>query len=101
MRVLKILLVDDEPIARQVLAEELAEIDGAEVVGEAADGEAALKCIEERNPDLVFLDIQMPSADGFEVVRQIRGPLPGIVFVTAYGEHALRAFDVGALDYLL
>ena len=98
---LRTLIVDDEPLARRVLREELAEIEGVAVVGEAENGEQALERIGELAPDLVLLDIQMPVADGFEVVRRLRGPLPAIIFVTAFSEHALRAFEVGAADYLL
>ena len=98
---LRTLIVDDEPIARAVLAEELADFDDVDVVGEAGNGEAAMRQIDKLAPDLVLLDIQMPAKDGFELVRGIEGPLPAIVFVTAYSEHALRAFDVGAVDYLL
>ena len=72
-----------------------------EVIGEAEDGDTALRSIEELRPDLILLDIQLPSKDGFEVARSIRGRLPSIIFVTAYSEHALKAFDVGAVDYLL
>jgi DNA-binding LytR/AlgR family response regulator len=98
---LRTLIVDDEPVARSVLAEELAELDSVTVVGEAENGEAALRQIESLHPDLVLLDIQMPVMDGFEVIRRLRGPLPSVVFVTAYSEHALRAFEIGAVDYLL
>jgi DNA-binding LytR/AlgR family response regulator len=98
---LRTLIVDDEPLARQVLREELADIEGVSVVGEAENGEQALGRISELSPDLVLLDIQMPLADGFEVVRRLRGPLPAIIFVTAFSEHAIRAFEVGAADYLL
>jgi DNA-binding LytR/AlgR family response regulator len=98
---LRTLIVDDEPVARSVLAEELAEMDAVAVVGEAENGEAALRQIEALRPDLVLLDIQMPVMDGFEVIRRLRGPLPAVVFVTAYSEHALRAFEIGAIDYLL
>lgn len=98
---LRTLIVDDEPVARSVLAEELAEMEAVSVVGEAENGEAALRQIEGLRPDLVLLDIQMPVMDGFEVIRRLRGPLPAIVFVTAYSEHALRAFEIGAVDYLL
>lgn len=98
---LRTLIVDDEPMARNVLAEELAEAEGIELVGDAENGEAAVRKIEELTPDLVLLDIQMPVRDGFEVVRGIKGALPAIIFVTAYSEHALRAFEVGAVDYLL
>lgn len=101
MRTLRTLLVDDEPVARRILAEELDEIGSVEVVGEAGNGDAAVRCIEQLSPDLVLLDIQMPITDGFQVVRKLNGPLPAIIFVTAYSEHALRAFEVGAVDYLL
>lgn len=98
---LRTLIVDDEPLARQVLLEELADLESVRVVGEAENGEQALARIQELAPDLVLLDIQMPVLDGFEVVRRMRGPLPAIIFVTAFSEHALRAFEVGAADYLL
>jgi DNA-binding LytR/AlgR family response regulator len=84
-----------------VLAEEIAEMEAVSLVGEAENGEDALRKIETLGPDLVLLDIQMPVLDGFEVVRRLRGPLPAIVFVTAFSEHALRAFEIGAVDYLL
>ncbi len=98
---LRTLVVDDEQAARDVLRRDLAEIDGIEIVGEAQNGEAARRQIKALNPDLVLLDIQMPVSDGFEVVRGIRGRLPAIIFVTAYSEHAIKAFEVGAVDYLL
>ena len=98
---LRTLIVDDEPLARQLLREELAVLRPVSVVGEAENGEQAVERIETLAPDLVLLDIQMPVVDGFEVVRRLRGPLPSIVFVTAFSEHALRAFEVGAADYLL
>ena len=85
----------------RVLAEELAEAEDVELVGEAENGEVAVLQIEKLAPDLVLLDVQMPVKDGFEVVRSIEGALPAIIFVTAYSEHALRAFEVGAVDYLL
>ncbi|HTR34755.1 MAG TPA: LytTR family DNA-binding domain-containing protein [Bryobacteraceae bacterium] len=100
---LRILIVDDEPIARNVLREELEAIAGAEVVGEAENGPDALAKIAECLPDLVLLDLQMPGMSGLEVVRSLRGGahLPVIVIVTAYDEYALEAFDAGAIDYLL
>ena len=100
-KLLRTLIVDDEPVARSVLAEELLDSDGVEIVGEADNGARAVQQIDELAPDLVFLDIQMPVMDGFEVLRHIRGPLPAVVFVTAFSEHALRAFEIGAVDYLL
>ena len=98
---LRTLIVDDEPLARRVLREELGEIPDVLIVGEAGNGQDALELIPKLDPDLVLLDVQMPVLDGFEVVRRLRGPLPAIVFVTAFSEHALRAFEVGAADYLL
>ena len=100
-KALRTIIVDDEPMARRVLAEELAEVEDIELVGEVENGEVAVRQIEELGPDLVLLDIQMPVKDGFEVVRSIEGALPAIIFVTAYSEHALQAFGVGAVDYLL
>jgi two-component system LytT family response regulator len=100
---LKTLIVDDEPFARRVLREELESIGGIDVVGEADNGAAALEAIAGRHPDLVLLDLQMPEMGGFEVIRKIRhGPhMPVIVIVTAYDKYALKAFDAGAIDYLL
>ena len=100
---LRTLIVDDEPIARKILREELEFIAGVEVVGEAESGLAALEKISSLQPDLVLLDLQMPEMDGLEVVRNIRGGshLPSIVIVTAYDKYALGAFEAGAIDYLL
>ncbi len=100
---LKTLIVDDEPIARRVLREELELIPGVEVIGEAADGVAALEKIGSEQPDLVLLDLQMPAMGGLDVVRQLKHGkhLPVIVIVTAYDQHALQAFEAGAIDYLL
>jgi two-component system, LytTR family, response regulator len=100
---LKTLIVDDEPIARKVLREELELIDDVEVIGEASDGVAALEKISREHPDLVLLDLQMPAMGGLEVVRQLKHGkrLPAIVVVTAHDEHALQAFEAGAIDYLL
>jgi DNA-binding LytR/AlgR family response regulator len=100
---LKTLIVDDEPIARKVLREELELLDGVQVIGEASDGAAALEKIGRQHPDLVLLDLQMPAMGGLEVVRQLKHGkrLPVIVVVTAHDEHALEAFEAGAIDYLL
>jgi two-component system LytT family response regulator len=100
-KTLRTLVVDDEPVARRVLLEDLAEIEDVSVIGEADNGKRALQQIEKLRPDLVLLDIQMPIMDGFQVLRQLQGPLPSIIFVTAYSQHALNAFEVGAVDYLL
>src|SRR5260370_17012159 len=101
-RVMKALIVDDEPIARRVLREELELFPEVLVVGEAGDGKEALQKIAKLTPDLVFLDLQMPVMSGFEVVRNLSGPpLPIIVIVTAFDQHAIEAFEAGAIDYLL
>lgn len=94
------IVVDDEAPARQRLRKLLANFAEIEVVAEAADGEQAVEMIERLRPDLVFLDIQMPELDGFQVVQQLEWQ-PLVIFVTAYDEYALRAFDTLALDYLL
>lgn len=102
MSSIRTLIVDDEPIARQVLREELGGFDDVTVAGEAADGEAALAEIARLKPDLVLLDLQMPGLGGFEVIRRLPPQsLPVVIIVTAFDEHAIRAFDAGALDYLL
>jgi DNA-binding LytR/AlgR family response regulator len=102
-RVMKTLIVDDEPIARQVLREELASFPEVAIVGEAENGKQALERIRDLHPDLVFLDLQMPVMGGFEVVRRLGSGerMPIVVIVTAYDEHAIEAFDAGAIDYLL
>jgi two-component system LytT family response regulator len=99
---MKALIVDDEPIARRVLREELELFPEVLVVGEAGDGKEALQKIAKLTPDVVFLDLQMPVMSGFEVVRNLREPpLPVIVIVTAFDQHAIEAFEAGAIDYLL
>jgi DNA-binding LytR/AlgR family response regulator len=100
--ILRVLIVDDEPIAREVLRDELAGYADVEVVGEAENGPEAVERIGELRPDLVLLDLQMPGFGGFEVIHRLpRGALPFVVIVTAYDQHAVRAFEAGALDYLL
>ncbi len=100
---LKTLIVDDEPIARKVLREELESMADIEIVGEADTGSAALEKIAKHHPDLVLLDLQMPVMGGLEVVRSLKHGknLPVIVIVTAYDKFALEAFEAGAVDYLL
>jgi two-component system LytT family response regulator len=98
----RILIVDDEAVARRRVRRLLAADSDIAVVGECADGASALKAIARDRPDIVFLDVQMPELDGFEVVRSVPpADLPGIVFVTAFDRYALQAFDVHAIDYLL
>lgn len=97
---MRVLIVDDEHLARMLLREYLAAHADVEIVGECANGFEAVKAIAEHAPDLVFLDIQMPKLDGFEVV-ELAGSGPHYIFATAYDQFALRAFDVHALDYLL
>jgi len=97
---MRVIIVDDEHLARAVLREYLADDPGIEIVAECANGFEAVKAIGELRPDLVFLDIQMPKLDGFEVV-ELAGTRTQYVFVTAYDQFALRAFEVRAIDYLL
>jgi two-component system LytT family response regulator len=98
---LRVLIVDDEEIARQRLRRLLAREDDVEIVGEASDGVHAVDSIRSLAPDLVFLDVQMPEVDGFAVLERLRPHLaPAVVFVTAHDDYALRAFDVHAVDYL-
>src|SRR5207253_10693832 len=93
-------IVDDEDLARQIVREMLAPHPEVEIVAECANGFEAVRMASELKPDLMFLDIQMPKLDGFEVLELI-GPDVAVIFVTAYDEHALRAFEVHAVDYLL
>lgn len=100
-RALRVLVADDEPLGRQRLLDLLAREPGL-VVEEAPDGLAAVAAIRREKPDLVFLDVQMPGLTGIEVVREIgAGEMPPTIFVTAYDQYALHAFDVAALDYLV
>ena len=97
---MKILIVDDEAPARRRLRSQLRQLGHDTIVGEAKDGRLAQAAIEELRPDVVFLDIQLPHLDGLEVAAS-SGTVPAVVFVTAYDEFALRAFEIGAVDYLL
>ena len=99
---IRALIVDDEPTARRGVKLMLAQESDVEVVGEAGDGTAAIKAIRKLRPDLVFLDVQMPEKDGFDVIKALKpSELPVTIFITAYDAHALRAFEVNAVDYLL
>jgi two-component system LytT family response regulator len=98
--VLKAIIVDDEEPARLALKHALGVVGGVEILAECANGFEAVRVVTERQPDLLFLDVQMPKLDGFEVLELLGGGIP-VVFVTAYDEFALRAFDVHAIDYLL
>jgi two-component system LytT family response regulator len=99
---IRVLIVDDEPLARRGIRQLLESETDFEIAGEAANGREAISSIETYAPDLVFLDVQMPLLDGFSFVEKIgAGFLPEIVFVTAYDEHAIRAFELHALDYLV
>ena len=100
---LKALVVDDEQLAREELCFLLAQVEGVEVVGQAGNGIEAIGLIEDLSPDLIFLDVQMPGMNGFEVARQMLGrdSAAEIVFVTAYDQYAIEGFQVNAVDYLL
>lgn len=102
MKQVRVLVVDDERIARQALEDLLQSDPDVEVVGTAADGKTAIRMIDELQPDIVFLDVQIPEIDGFGVVSAIGvDNMPTLVFVTAYDQYTLKAFEVHALDYLL
>ena len=101
-RKIRALIVDDEPLARRRIKSLLAHDATIEVIGECSDGNKAVSSISELTPDLVFLDVQMPAMDGFEVIKTIGAErMPTVIFVTAYDQYALKAFEVNALDYLL
>lgn len=97
---LRVVLADDEDLARRVLREHLLAEGDIEIVAEASNGFAAVKAVNEHRPDVVFLDVQMPKLDGFEVLELIDAQT-AVVFVTAYDQYAMRAFDAAAVDYLL
>jgi len=102
MAKLRVLIVDDEPIARRGIRQGLEAHPQVEVAGECGNGLEAVEAIRDQAPDLVFLDVQMPEMDGFEVIEEIGvDRMPAVIFVTAYDKYALRAFDVHAVDYLL
>ena len=100
---LRAVLVDDEQLARDELGYLLGQVGGVDVIGQAGNGVEAISAIERLRPDVVFLDVQMPGLSGFEVARRLvdAGPSSHIIFVTAYDQHAIEAFEVNAVDYLL
>ena len=98
---MRVLIVDDEMLARSILSEHLTKISEIEIVGQAANGFEAVKLAEELRPELIFLDIQMPKLSGFEVLELLGEKAPAVIFTTAYDEYALKAFEVHAIDYLL
>ena len=102
-RLLRVLVVDDEAPARQLLCEHLGGVAGVELAAQCRNGFEAVKAVAETRPDIVLLDVQMPKLDGFEVLELLAEsqPMPVVIFVTAYDEYALRAFEVNACDYLL
>src|SRR3569623_1244014 len=97
---LKVILIDDERLARSELKRMLQEFPDVEIIGEAANASEGIEKIETLNPDLIFLDIQMPGKTGFDMLTELE-KAPHVIFVTAYDEYALKAFDVNALDYLM
>src|SRR5476649_76242 len=98
---LNALIVDDEPLARERLRTLLAAEPDLEIVGECVNGRDAVAAVKKQRPDVLFLDIQMPELDGFQTLAQLASPMPAVIFVTAFDEHAVKAFEVHALDYLL
>ena len=98
---LRVLIADDEPLARALLRRMLAEHDDVVVVGEAAEGEAALALVRTERPDVLFLDVQMPRLTGPALIRALDAPAPAVVFVTAFDAYAVEAFELRAVDYLL
>jgi len=102
MQRIKTLVVDDEPLAREGISTLLQGADDFQVIGHCANGEEAIEAIEAKKPDVVFLDVQMPEIDGFQVLESLDPKrIPTVIFVTAYDQYALRAFDIHAVDYLL
>lgn len=97
---IRVLIIDDEPLARDLVKKYLSDNPGIEILGECENGFDALKAIQELKPDLLLLDIQMPKIDGFELL-EVLDPKPEIIFTTAFDQYAIRAFELNAVDYLL
>jgi len=100
MREFRTLIIDDERLAREELKSLLKEFNEIEIIGEAQNGEEGIQKVKDLNPDLIFLDVSMPEMTGFEMLKQL-GDIPNVIFVTAYDQYALKAFEVNALDYVL
>lgn len=100
MKPIKAMIVDDEPLGREIIREYLVEHPQIQIVAECSDAHAALKAIEKNAPDLLFLDIQMPEISGFELLEMLDDP-PKVIFSTAYDQYAIKAFEINAIDYLL
>ncbi|MBC8110458.1 MAG: response regulator [Verrucomicrobia bacterium] len=98
---MKTLIIDDERLARNELKRLLESFPRIQVVGEAANAEEAIKLVDELHPDLLFLDIQMPGKNGFDLLTALETGVPEVIFTTAYDEYALKAFEFNAMDYLL
>jgi len=97
---IRVLIIDDESLARELVRKYLADLPGIEIIGECENGFDALKVIREQSPDLIFLDIQMPKLDGFELL-EVLTEKPEIIFTTAFDQYAIKAFEMNAVDYLL
>ena len=98
---ISVLIADDEPVARQLIRHFLSEEDDFKIVGECGDGQSVIDSIRKLKPQLVFLDIEMPEISGIDLISQLTDPLPTIIFVTAFNEFAIQAFEENALDYIL
>src|SRR4051812_34453328 len=96
----KVIIIDDEPLARSIVTEYLQDTAGVEIVAECNNGFEGVKAIQQHRPDLIFLDIQMPKINGFEML-ELLDALPSVIFATAFDEYAIRAFENNAVDYLL
>lgn len=97
---MKVILIDDEPLSREIVKSYLQSYKNLEVVAECSDGFEGVKAIQQHQPDVIFLDIQMPKINGFEMLELIEQP-PAVIFTTAFDEYAIRAFESNAVDYLL
>lgn len=98
---IRTVIADDEPVARRGLRQLLLDHDDVAVVGEAKNGRETLRAVTTLAPDLLFLDVQMPGGDGFDIIGRLEPPLPYVIFVTAHDDYAVRAFEADAIDYLL